>query len=1405
MKKRRIAVAVILVLVLLPVGLYLTRNQWVASIMKKEVTARSKGQVGLRFQSISVDFFSGQLSVCNPDLTFKNVYFNKAAGTLLQRAHFRKLVLTGFSLWDAVLHKRFMADNLLLEKPAFFLKKGTAIVKKSPSRFNPATLLKVMENHQVTQLRILFFVQHTQIKFGEIDLSEKNGKDIYGKALYDISIENLGTMHHAGDSLHPLTFDNLTLTIRDLHRYSAPEKLNISLDSAFYSTQSKALFLRGLHLDVLGNGPKRPVIARLNFRWTRINGLATEQTTRNSLPLLHFSKMKIVGGDVTFKKKAAAKKKGSGSRFLKSLFASYRLITLDTLDLKHIMYYQIDSKDDTLLNVNRMNLMTSGLKWDKKWLKHPVTGLHFRETQLSFQSLSYGNPQTPLRIQTGNGQYDTRNRQLALEGLRVAYRCTNDTAVKPSRFAAQQLVVKNFSLHQFQQKQNQLIGLKLISPVVYGATEAVCQKGGKMLPAFLHPLKLERIAIENGTVNWRYRQKIIAGLSGIHLFADSLQKTRLSGKNAAVRFDTLIFSAQKSHWQWLSGKSVAVTGKMEWKRRNFSVFGFLYLRHHQQTNDTVRVKRMVFSNAKLNALLFGNKIVAGGLYLLQPKIYLGLERRDSLSRPDSLQSLPWNRYVKMPLKVRLGLIRVTDGHMRLTWQNTGRPAEFESNMDMQWHRFKMGYDTLLLISTPRRFQVSLHHVKIKKDRMEARMGALTANSDSGTLRLAHVQLNQQGDTSLQFRFYVPNISVHAISYNTLFCSDSLLFGKAVLYAPEGKIRMINFVADSVSQRISRWHFVFDSLKMQHGRLEIAIEQGGDKKTLGISNLNLLYHPNMRFPGYFGPGQQNLVKRWDFTLDELIFENAQQHFKMVADRIALQSESNRMSIKKIIGTNFSPEMTAASSREVYSYFLISNMSWNDLFLSAGEKRFLHVKKWLVPGAWINIINNNDQKRKSLDFLNSNFFSRYTRFLGGIHVDSSLFRDVNLSYQYEHMNKMVNIVQLGINISDIQMGKPFLPGASSSLFGTLFVNLNDRPIISGDSMYTFRIRDIRVNLPHRRIQLDSLTLTPRFARDAFFTRAGVQTDRITLYGKNAVLDNFDPDDLVNNHFLHFGKLSLNRLSMRFERDMHYPRQEVVKPMPIDLINRIPYLFRIDSVKLNKSMISYFEYEIKSKNPGIFFIDNFNVLAQNMTNHLLPGDSNLVLQFKGSGKLMKQADLDFTLAMPYFAPRRQWWFSAEAGKIDLTQFNPLTQNVLGLSVISGKGSLQVPMISGDSISSHGSVNFLYNKLKLRLYSRKKSQKSKSILSPFANFFMNRVVKSNNPPFLGHVNTGAVYFERVPEKSYINFLWKSNLSGILSTIGFNNKQQRELIRENKKQIKTDSKSDKALSKKPDNKKISR
>ena len=72
---------------------------------------------------------------------------------------------------------------------------------------------------------------------------------------------------------------------------------------------------------------------------------------------------------------------------------------------------------------------------------------------------------------------------------------------------------------------------------------------------------------------------------------------------------------------------------------------------------------------------------------------------------------------------------------------------------------------------------------------------------------------------------------------------------------------------------------------------------------------------------------------------------------------------------------------------------------------------------------------------------------------------------------------------------------------------------------------------------------------------------------------------------------------------------------------------------------------------------------------------------------------------------------------------------------------------------------------------------------MSPFINFLINDfVVKSNNPKFARKPRIGQVYFKRDTRKGVVNYAWKGILSGMLSTLGFNTKEQRMEKKELKK-----------------------
>ncbi len=1388
MKRKRIVPAIVLLFVLLLAGMYVTRNRWVAYALQRTLYSQSSGQISLNFNKIDVDVFSKMLTISKPRLAFKEVYFNKAKGIMLKKAEFQKLILINISLWDIIIHKQLICDNLTIDQPTFILRHNYPAVKAKTSFFVPGSLIDALQKHEITHLNFQFLIRHSKINFGKIRVNKEKGKDTYGSARYNMSIENLGTIRAAGDSLHPLIFKKFELSVRAFHRHSIAERMDIKFDSAFFSSQSNSLFLNGLQVVSSDKSKTKSPLMKLYLRWAKISGLEITKQKQTGKKILQLNNIKVVGGIYTFQSKRKKQRKKSVSELLNNLFSTYNILSLDTLNLKHVHLFQVDSKQDTLLRIKRMDIEMYKIWVTKKILTNPLENLHYQGLSASYRKMTFGGKKSPFSIHSGEAQYISGNKQLVINHLKIRTRCKTDTSLSVS-FSAGKLSIDSLSDKMFQKGEDQLLAVKLEFPEFYWKKDSSCQQKPITFPSVFHPFNIEEISIRNGSFDFETNRNLVLNISGINFFANGLQGTILRGPDALIQYDSLFFNSKSCRLDIANTGQWLETKELLWNNRFFKISGLRFLQSDTMKQDTLSIRSVTFTKPKLNPLIFDQKFIAGEARLY--KASFSQYFQDSVSRTDTLPAKHWNNFIKLPFKTDIAYVYILKSRFSLTSRRPGKDFSISSRLNMKLHGFKAGYDTSHLISQPNHWEAVLQKTKIRQNNLTIRLERTNLNSDSATLQIKDISLRQRQDSSLQFRINIPYIHLLSLDYSALLHSDSLIFGKAFVQQGQGRMQFINSEKDNIDKQISRWAFVYDSIILNHAYLQINIKKDNSFKTISIDNLNLLYHPNMRHRNMLSETPVNLMKYWDFSIKDITYSDTLRKFHIEADRIAIQSAGNSMSIQRIIGTNFSASLLQPALKNAYTYFLINNISLSNINLSDGRNKKLYIKNWSVPGMWINIIDNDTTKKKrSLSFLSSNFFSHYTHILNSIHVDSSSFKNVNFSYQYDNMSKLVNIKNTDININDIQMGESSFGKPSGALFGTMLISLNDRAVISGDSMYTFRTKDIRINLAARKISLDSITLTPRYNRDDFFAKTGHQTDRITLYGKSATLDNFNPDDLLNNHFIHFGNLRLDNLSLRFERNMNYPRKKVFKPMPIDMLERIPYRFRIDSMQLLNSMISYFEYEVVSKNPGVFFIDNFNVLAENITNVPAQKDSNMVLKFHGSGKLMKQANLDFTLVMPYFAPHRQWWFSAEAGQIDLTQFNLLTENVLGLTVLSGKGSLEVPLITGNDTAAKGSVNFLYKNLKLRLYNRKKSQKSKKFYSPFANFMMNRIIiHSNNPPFLGQTKKGIVYFKRIPEKSFINYLWKSNLSGILSTLGFNNKQQREGKREDKKQTKSENK----------------
>jgi len=282
---------------------------------------------------------------------------------------------------------------------------------------------------------------------------------------------------------------------------------------------------------------------------------------------------------------------------------------------------------------------------------------------------------------------------------------------------------------------------------------------------------------------------------------------------------------------------------------------------------------------------------------------------------------------------------------------------------------------------------------------------------------------------------------------------------------------------------------------------------------------------------------------------------------------------------------------------------------------------------------------------------------------------------------------------------------------------------------------------------------------------------------LFAQKIELNNIRFQEYIKDKTIHVGSVDLFHINADMERNKAYPiKPGLFKDMPQANIRNASQIFTIDSVRVFDSYVSYTQHVEKSETPGKIFFDRFNIHLYNISNDPRFVDSTSQLIVNADAFIMGQSRLDLSVYFNLLSPTDKFWFKANSEPIDLTCLNSMTENLMGMSIAEGKGFIEIPKIEGDSGIAQGKMYFKYKKLKVTLYNRKKAQLHQGMFTPLVDFMLNGLLlKSNNPKWARSPRIGQAYFERDNEKGIVNYIFKSSLSGIISTLGFNNKGQRQ------------------------------
>ena len=313
-------------------------------------------------------------------------------------------------------------------------------------------------------------------------------------------------------------------------------------------------------------------------------------------------------------------------------------------------------------------------------------------------------------------------------------------------------------------------------------------------------------------------------------------------------------------------------------------------------------------------------------------------------------------------------------------------------------------------------------------------------------------------------------------------------------------------------------------------------------------------------------------------------------------------------------------------------------------------------------------------------------------------------------------------------------------------------------------SLQCNNISYSAGSRQLTLDSLQYHPAQSKDAFISSNHYQVDYITFIAGGASLSEFDISAFLDGKSLIAQKLSLSRPSISVYRDKLPPfREGITKKLFTDQLRDIPLSLSIRDIVIDNGKVVYTERNDKNRMEGSLILTKLKGNISNVSNSSHHPDDSLSIAL--TGLMLDKASFDFNLKQSYSDKFDGFTMSISLEPAPLSFLNPLLAPLSNVKFTSGTlDKLDMTATGNDNVAS-GKMTFYYTNLHIQLLKNGGVEKTAFIKkreSDLVNFFL---LKNDNTS-----RTGLVYFKRIKDRSFFNYINKIIFSGLVTSTGAKN-----------------------------------
>ncbi|MFY0598580.1 MAG: hypothetical protein JXR03_02835 [Cyclobacteriaceae bacterium] len=617
-------------------------------------------------------------------------------------------------------------------------------------------------------------------------------------------------------------------------------------------------------------------------------------------------------------------------------------------------------------------------------------------------------------------------------------------------------------------------------------------------------------------------------------------------------------------------------------------------------------------------------------------------------------------------------------------------------------------------------------------------------------RLSMVPLSQDANTRISVSTH--ELKLRRIDFHKLINDQKLHFHGGHILSPKADVFLRK--EKRAEKRTANDILKFNSLNVSNGYLHFENHIRDSSLMINVQKLNMLINgfdlgqdSSIFFAkNYLGDLRGITLRRFgskDSISVEKAFINTKSGSIDVSNINMNPDENSHLFLPKIQITGFNPETLASENIIDLDSIKIEEPFFEITLNSQGKAS--QKKQTRIPtfNASNIFIRNGNMKLLNPDI---NF------------GDTINFKSIDFSVNNLSLDSSSTLLTISENLKNCQF------------------SMDDFFITTPDSLYQLKTSKVGYSGTENKILLESVELNPIYSKDAFQSQITYQKDWLSMTIDSIQLKGINIRKLLTDDYLEFNSVVLSKLHLDTHKDKRLPLPpENEKPLPQELISKVPIRFYVKNIGIDSAYISHSEFSPTGTLPGLIFFQNMNAEISNISNDHERLEENRVMTLHTTGTMMNTGQYEVDVDFDLMDTTQFFYFEGELNGMDLRELNELLENTAFVQIKDGFNRRVTFQFEANHDYAIGDMKFYYNDLKIRVLKpndEAHKRHAASIKSFFANTF---VVNKKNPHFL-FVRQGDIFHHRDLNKAIFNYWSKALLSGVVSSIGAKN---------NKKEIK--------------------